>query len=54
MKKGYWISLYFKVGNQDNLKRYAETVIESGAFDFPKGRSNSNTPIKAKLKSLYT
>ena len=26
MKKGYWISLYFKVDNQDNLKRYAETV----------------------------
>ena len=26
MKKGYWISLYFKVENQDNLKRYAETV----------------------------
>ena len=26
MKKAYWISLYFKVGNQNNLKRYAETV----------------------------
>ena len=26
MKKGYWISLYFKVDNQDNLKRYVETV----------------------------
>ena len=26
MKKGYWISLYFQVDNQDNLKRYAETV----------------------------
>ena len=26
MKKGYWISLYFKVENQDNLKKYAETV----------------------------
>ena len=26
MKKGYWISLYFKVDNQDNLKRYAQTV----------------------------
>ena len=26
MKKGYWISLYFKVDNQDNLKKYAETV----------------------------
>ena len=24
--KGYWISLYSKVNNQDNLKRYAETV----------------------------
>ena len=24
--KGYWISLYKKVENQDNLKRYAETV----------------------------
>ena len=26
MKKGYWISLYFKVENQKNLKKYAETV----------------------------
>jgi len=26
MKKGYWISLYIKVDNQDNLKKYAETV----------------------------
>ena len=24
--KGYWISLYLKVENQDNLKRYAEVV----------------------------
>ena len=24
--KAYWISLYVKVENQDNLKRYAETV----------------------------
>ena len=24
--KGYWISLYSKVNNQDNLKRYAESV----------------------------
>ena len=26
MKKGYWISLYFQVNNQDTLKKYAETV----------------------------
>ena len=26
MKKGYWISLYFKVENQENLKKYAKTV----------------------------
>ena len=26
MKKGYWISLYIKVDNEDNLKKYAETV----------------------------
>ena len=26
MKKGYWISLYTKVENQDNLKKYAEIV----------------------------
>ena len=26
MKKGYWISLYYKVENQENLKKYAETV----------------------------
>ena len=26
MAKGYWISLYFKVDNKENLKKYAETV----------------------------
>ena len=26
MKKGYWLSLYLKVENQENLKKYAETV----------------------------
>ena len=26
MKKGYWISLYFQISNQENLKKYAETV----------------------------
>tara|TARA_Y100000816_G_C25599649_1_gene321416 strand:+ start:203 stop:502 length:300 start_codon:yes stop_codon:yes gene_type:complete len=26
MKKGYWISLYIKVNDQENLKKYAETV----------------------------
>ena len=26
MRKGYWISLYYKVENQENLNRYAETV----------------------------
>ena len=26
MKKGYWISLYTKIENQENLKMYAETV----------------------------
>ena len=26
MKKGYWISLYFKIEDQDNLSKYAETV----------------------------
>ena len=26
MKKGYWISLYLKVNNQENLKKYAEIV----------------------------
>jgi len=26
MKKGYWISLYVTVDNQENLKKYAETV----------------------------
>ena len=25
--KAYWISLYIKVNNQENLKRYAETVM---------------------------
>ena len=26
MKKGYWISLYVKVANEENLKKYANTV----------------------------
>ena len=26
MTKAYWISLYLKVENQENLKKYAETV----------------------------
>ena len=26
MKKAYWISLYTKVENSENLKKYAETV----------------------------
>jgi uncharacterized protein (DUF1330 family) len=26
MKKGYWISLYIKVENQENLVKYAEAV----------------------------
>ena len=27
MKKGYWISLYSKVENHENLKKYSEAVI---------------------------
>ena len=27
MKKGYWISLYLKVEDQENLKKYSEAVI---------------------------
>ena len=26
MKKGYWISLYLKIDNQENLNKYAEIV----------------------------
>ena len=26
MKKGYWISLYYEIKNQENLKLYANTV----------------------------
>ncbi len=26
MKKGYWISLYTKINNQENLNKYADTV----------------------------
>ena len=26
MKKGYWISLYSKIENQENLKKYSEVV----------------------------
>jgi len=27
MKKGYWISLYSKIENQENLKKYSEAVV---------------------------
>tara|TARA_B100000945_G_C20324774_1_gene569432 strand:- start:21 stop:320 length:300 start_codon:yes stop_codon:yes gene_type:complete len=27
MKKGYWISLYVKIDNKENYKKYAETII---------------------------
>ena len=27
MKKGYWISLYSKVENEENLKKYSEAVV---------------------------
>jgi uncharacterized protein (DUF1330 family) len=44
--KAYWISLYVKVENQDNLKRYAETVtpiIKSfGGVPFRKRRKSQN------------
>ena len=26
IKKGYWISLYIKIDNQENLKKYADLV----------------------------
>jgi len=26
IKKGYWISLYIKIDNQENLKKYADIV----------------------------
>ncbi len=26
MKKGYWISLYIKIENQENYKKYADTI----------------------------
>ena len=26
MKKGYWISLYFRIDSQENYKKYAETI----------------------------
>ena len=24
MKKGYWVSLYFKIDSQENIKKYSE------------------------------
>ena len=27
MKKGYWISLYVKIDNKENYKKYVETII---------------------------
>ena len=24
MKKGYWVSLYFKIDNQENIRKYSE------------------------------
>ena len=57
MKKGYWISLYVKIENQDNLKKYAETVtpiiksyggkalVRGGKFEIFEGDTFSRTVI---------
>ena len=57
MKKGYWISLYIKVENQDSLKKYAEIVtpiiksyggkplIRGGKFETFEGDTFSRTVI---------
>ena len=38
MKKGYWISLYTKIENQENYKKYVETI-------FPIVKSFGGVPL---------
>ncbi len=57
MKKGYWISLYSKIDNQDNLKKYAEVVtpiiksfggkalVRGGKYEIFEGENFSRTVV---------
>ena len=57
MTKGYWISLYYRIDNQDNLKKYAEFVtpiiksfggkplVRGGKFEIFEGENFSRTVI---------
>ena len=58
--KGYWVSLYTKIENQDNLKKYAATVTPIikcyGGIPLVRGRKNirgrKNYLRKVKLKRI--
>jgi uncharacterized protein (DUF1330 family) len=56
MKKGYWISLYTKIGNQENLKSYAETatpIIKSfGGIPLVRGGKNETHDGDNFLRSV--
>jgi len=57
MKKGYWISLYSNIDNQDNLKKYAEVVtpiiksfggkalVRGGKYEIFEGENFSRTVV---------
>ena len=57
MTKGYWISLYYRIDNQDNLKKYAEVVtpiiksfggkplVRGGKYEIFEGENFSRTVI---------
>ena len=55
--KAYWISLYVKVENQDNLKKYAETVtpiIKSfGGVPLVRGGNHKHLRVMILLEQLY-
>ena len=57
MTKGYWISLYYRIDNQDNLKKYAEVVtpiiksfggkplVRGGKYEIFEGENFSRTVV---------
>ena len=57
MKKGYWVSLYFKIDNQENLKKYSELatpVIKSyGGVPLIRGVSMILMMVMILVELLY-
>ena len=53
MKKGYWISLYLKVDNQENLKKYAEITPNKKVINKTSKEEKESTQKKNLSKGHY-